>query len=404
MRPASRIFAAIGIFALVAGSLLVLGYGPGSAGARAEGGVVLLAFSLACWFLAALLRPQGARELDGLHLPGEDEPEHEGEIHLPGPSWYPVLYSVAGVLLVVGLVTRYEIAVAGGVLVVLASIGWGVESVREYRREIAHALPEPRIDPEVVAAAHRVQAFAHAHHGAEAVVQHVGNGKAEIAVVGHDGAWGSIAVRDVAAARAAVPLAGVTMHETWPAGTGARIAPDPDLWQRMAGHEAPRLPHGPRDGETQVGARIFLPIGVFAVVASLLFWIGNGDLDGSTVQGGFILAVFALTCWFLFVALRNARGSVDDLRYAGEDDVAPEPTEPEPPVDLATLHLPGPSIWPAAFSVAGTLVVLGLIFQLTLTVAGIGLLVLCAVGWGIESVREYRGSISGGHGHAASDH
>ncbi|HVE97722.1 MAG TPA: hypothetical protein VNA12_00900 [Mycobacteriales bacterium] len=407
MRTASRVFLVLGLFGLVASLLHGSGYLSGDRNVReaVQGVTILAAFAIACVFLAVLLRPQGARELDGLHLPADGH--HDGEIHLPGPSIFPALYGVAGLVLFVGLVLHHTVAVVGLVLVVLVTVGWARESVADYRREIAHATDEPTYDERTVAAAHRVQAFARAHHGAEAVVQHLGRQHAEIALVGRDGAWGSVTAHDVAEARTAVALAGVALHESWPAGLGLRIRPDADHWQRMGGAEPWHPPHrvrGPRDGTTQTGAKIFVGIGTFGVCAALLYltgFIGERVRDG--VQGATILGSFAIACFYLFVMLRNARGEADDLPWADEHGVSREPTQPDPPVDLATLHLPGPSLMPALYSVAATLLVLGLVFHHGLALAGLALVVLTTVGWGVESVREYRQTVLGGHGHGAHD-
>jgi len=78
------------------------------------------------------------------------------------------------------------------------------------------------------------------------------------------------------------------------------------------------------------------------------------------------------------------------------------PSKPDPPIDLETLHLPGPSWWPAFFSVAAGLLVFGLVFSGPMAIVGVVGLVVCTVGWAIESVHEYRQSISGQH-HGAAD-
>ena len=409
MRSASRIFAAIGVFAVVAALTLTLGYaGNGSSGGiPVQAALILGCFALACFYLSVSLRPQGIRELDGLHLPSHEE--EQGEIHLPGPSLFPALYGLVGGVLLIGLIFKYEVAIAGVVGLVVVTVGWARESVADYRREIAHTPhgADELYSEGAITAAHKVQAFARAHHGADAVVHHIGNGRGQIAIVGKDGKWGSVTTYDVDDARTAVRLAGVTLHDSWTSSLGAGIGSDPDHWNRMAGEAAPRVHHGPRDGTTQVAARIFLPIGVFGLIAGLLLFLGYGDdAKGAKLQGGLILATFALACTYLFIALRGAKGSPDDHVYADASGVTLEPTVPDPPVDLETLHLPGPSIWPAAYSVAAVLLVVGLVMDYTVALAGVVGLVACTVGWGVESVKEYRATL-GGHstaGHGAVDH
>jgi len=408
VRSAARIFLFIGIFGLVAGVLYGSGYLDDDRNVRdgAQGVSILVAFAIACFYLAFLLKPQGARELDGLHLSAHDE-HGDGEIHLPGPSIYPALYGVAGMVLVIGLVLHYAVALAGGLLLVLVTVGWAMESVKDYRREIAHHVEEVEFDPRTLDTAHRVQTFSRAHHGAQAVVQHLGKGRAEIALVGADGVWGAVTAHDVAEARTAVGLAGVTLHESWPPGLGLKVRPDEEHWQRMAGAEpwqSPQRVRGPRDGTTQVGAKIFVGISAFAVFAVSLYMTGYvGDRVREGVQGLTILGSFAIACFYLFLSLRHARGEADDLPWSDEHGVSREPTQPDPPIDLATLHLPGPSLMPALYSVAAALLVIGLVFDHGLALAGLGLIVLTTIGWGVESVREYRQTVLGAHGHGAHD-
>jgi len=404
VRTASKVFGFIGIFGLLAAVAFFSGY---RSKEGTQGAFLLITFAIACGFLFLLLRPQGARELDGLHLPEPEHHEGDGEIHLPGPSIYPALYGVAGLVLFLGLVLHYTVALVGLGLVVAVTVGWARESVKDYRREVAHAVEEVTYDPRTIKAARAVQAFAHAHHGAQATVAHLGQGRAEIAMVGQDGRWGNLAVYDVAAARTAVALAGVTLHDSWPQGLGLSVKPDEDHWQRMAGAEpwkSPQRLRGPRDGTTQTGAKIFVGIAVFAVVAVSLFMTGYvGDKVRDGVQGLTILSSFAIACFFLFIMLRNARGEADDLPWSDENGVSREPTEPDPPIDLETLHLPGPSLMPAFYSIAAAMLVFGLVFNTGLALVGLALVVLTTIGWGIESVREYRQTVLSGPGHGAHD-
>lgn len=398
MRTASRVFFAIGLFALIADVIF-------ASGARwhltklPQGPVILTFFMVACFYISLLMRRQGAIELDGLALP-EPEGAHDEEIHLPGPSWWPAAYGVAGFTLVWGLVFKPAVLIAGIVLLVLTTIGWGLESVRDYRREIAHAKPHGPLPPvPAIELAHEIVAFRRLHGGADAVVQHLGRGGAEVVLVGADGAWGSLVARDVALARTAAELAGTTLHTSWPSGLGARVRTGEEQWRAMGGEGAFSAATGheaPRDGATQIAAKVFLSLGIFAVFADLLFAVTN-RFHRANAQGMAILTAFGLANFFLYVGLKNAKARPEDRAYAGEDDVTIEPQAPPPPVDLATLHLPGPSWWPAFFAPALGCLVWGLVFSRTALLVGVGLTVLCCIGWGVESVREYRQQIAGHH-------
>lgn len=151
----------------------------------------------------------------------------------------------------------------------------------------------------------------------------------------------------------------------------------------------------------RTASRVFFWIGIFGLLAATGFAAAS-RFSFDNAQGIAILTAFALANYYLYLGLKNAKARPEDAAYAGEDYVTLEPELPEPPVDLETLHLPGPSWWPAFFSVAFGVLVFGLVFDTRLLVAGVVGLVVCCVGWGIESVHEYRQSISGQH-HGAAD-
>lgn len=402
MRSASKVFKGIGIFATFAAVLFAAASRFGFD--NLQGVLVLGLFAFSCLYLGRALGRDA--DLDDLALPGAHAHEEGEEIHLPGPSWYPAFYGVTLPVLLFGLVLHsWPLTIAGVVLTVLVTIGWGLESVKEYRREIAHHKPVVLPEQGALDLAHQVVAFRRDHGGADAVVQHLGRGAAEIVLVGKDGAWGSLVARDVAQAREACALAQTDLHVGWPSGLGARVRTGEDQWREMGGERPFESASGhdaPRDGTTQVAARVFLGLGIFAIFATLLFAAAS-RFSFDNLQGVAILAAFSGSCYYLYLGLKNAKARPEDAAYAGEDYVTLEPVEPDPPVDLETLHLPGPSWWPAAFSVAAFVLVLGLVFHSLAGVgAGVLLLVVCCVGWGIESVHEYRQQISGQH-HGAAD-
>ncbi|HEV2890072.1 MAG TPA: cytochrome c oxidase subunit 4 [Frankiaceae bacterium] len=401
MRAASKVFRGIGIFATIAAILFAAA--SRFAFDNLQGAVVLGLFAFANHYLANALGRDA--DVDELRLPVEEAHEDE-EIHLPGPSWFPAFYGVTLPVLFFGLVFHaLPVIVAGVVLTVLVTIGWARESVKDYRREIAHHKPGPVLpDEATMELARQVLAFRRDHGGADSVVQHIGRGAGEIVLVGRDGAWGNLVVRDVEQAREACALADTDLHPAWPSGLGSRVRTGPDQWIEMggertfeaAGHDAPR------DGTTQVAARVFLGLSMFAAFAALLYSAAS-RFSFDNLQGTAILTAFAGACYYLYLGLKNAKARPEDAAYVGEEYVTLEPEVPDPPIDLETLHLPGPSWWPAAFSIALGVLVWGLVFHSVIaTIGGILLLVVCCVGWGIESVHEYRQQISGQH-HGAAD-
>jgi hypothetical protein len=409
VRTASKVFGAIGIFAVAAAVLFMISGGTETR--TMQGALVLLLFGLANGYLWRTLGQHGRAETDGLVVPGAaslDEVQHNdpASLHLPGPSIFPAIYSVAAGLILVGLLTSYAVVIAGVVLFVVASVGWGVEAVKEYRYAQEHGGHDDHhgdVDPHAATIAHRISAFRTTHGGATASLQHVGRGSGRIVLVGADGEWGEVFVKDVAHSAEACSLAGVECSESWPTGLGARMRNTPEFWERMGAH-APAAPHGPRDGYLQVGARVFLAIAIFAFGAAALF-ITSGRGRASSGQGSLILAMFGIANVYLFIFMRNARGGADDHKYAAPSGIAAEPLEPEPAMDPDDIHLPGPSVWPAVFSVAAGAVLIGLISSTLVTFIGLGLFVLAAIGWTVQAVAEYRLALAGGHaGHGGGEH
>jgi Cytochrome c oxidase subunit IV len=70
---------------------------------------------------------------DEIHV-SDPEAEEAGEaIHLPGPSYQPVVLAFGLTLAITGVVLFPIVAVIGGVIALVALIGW----IRDTRREIS---------------------------------------------------------------------------------------------------------------------------------------------------------------------------------------------------------------------------------------------------------------------------
>jgi hypothetical protein len=61
-------------------------------------------------------------------------PQPTEEIHLPDPSYLPVLVALGTTLVLVGIVTLWPVAAIGGVTVVVAIARW----IRQARDEMSH--------------------------------------------------------------------------------------------------------------------------------------------------------------------------------------------------------------------------------------------------------------------------
>jgi hypothetical protein len=70
---------------------------------------------------------------DEVHV-SDPEAEEAGEaIHLPGPSYQPVVLAFGLTLAITGVVLFPIVAIIGGVITLVALIGW----IRDTRREIS---------------------------------------------------------------------------------------------------------------------------------------------------------------------------------------------------------------------------------------------------------------------------
>ena len=68
------------------------------------------------------------------HVPGDEvAPRPTEELHLPGPSYLPVVVAFGVTLALVGVVISYLILVIGLIITLAASVRW----VRETREEMA---------------------------------------------------------------------------------------------------------------------------------------------------------------------------------------------------------------------------------------------------------------------------
>jgi hypothetical protein len=70
---------------------------------------------------------------DRIERPEEPVPPAGEPVHLPGPSYLPVLTAAGISLAIVGVVINYVLTVIGAVIAVIAIVRW----VRETREEIA---------------------------------------------------------------------------------------------------------------------------------------------------------------------------------------------------------------------------------------------------------------------------
>ncbi len=220
MRPIVRLLSAVAALAFTVGL-------PWAYAARdAENPTVpvaLLAVGTLATLLATALYTWREVRPDGLVLP-------EGVDRLPAPAWWAPV-GVAGLAdLAAGPLVSLPVAVLGLVLTCVALIELG----RRLQRGPGG------LDRGVVRAAREIQAFGARHAvggdaSVEGVIEHVARGGTRIVLVGRDGEFGDQFLAMPEQAARAAELAGMTVHEKFPAGLISRMRTGPYEWKRMAG-------------------------------------------------------------------------------------------------------------------------------------------------------------------------
>jgi hypothetical protein len=71
-------------------------------------------------------QPETLTQSGGHEVAAHHEGEGEVHIHLPGPSYWPILLAASMVLAVSGLMINIEIAGVGLLLAFIFGIGWGM--------------------------------------------------------------------------------------------------------------------------------------------------------------------------------------------------------------------------------------------------------------------------------------
>jgi len=143
---AARLFFLMGVFGLVAGGTY-LGWNWGHPEMAGVG--LLLAFFIACLFIGAVLWSASASNkrrsaAPDTGLPGSAHPtrgarDEHGNMHVIPPSIAPAIYSLAGALLLAGIVYRNQVKGSGPVGVALGAVLFVTATVVWYRATSADA-------------------------------------------------------------------------------------------------------------------------------------------------------------------------------------------------------------------------------------------------------------------------
>ena len=66
-------------------------------------------------------------EAEGQPITGPEPHVDPKTIHMPSPSYWPVIVAAGVALMAGGLLTHYGVSFAGGIIVFLGVVGWGNE-------------------------------------------------------------------------------------------------------------------------------------------------------------------------------------------------------------------------------------------------------------------------------------
>jgi hypothetical protein len=130
MRVTMRIVLGLAIFVLVAGAVYYV------SADEWRGSVMLIVLGIAFVYLTLVFR--GALRRASVPAPSETMEEEVAEPHV-GPTIWPFVFSLAAVLLVVGLVGLHWMVIPGVILLVGAAAGWFFDIKHQWHPGELHA-------------------------------------------------------------------------------------------------------------------------------------------------------------------------------------------------------------------------------------------------------------------------
>jgi len=157
----------------------------------------------------------------------------------------------------------------------------------------------------------------------------------------------------------------------------------------------------------RVGGVLFMALGLFVLVAGIVYGIWGTELAG-TVYLCVLGVAFMYLARVLLHAARDEPAVTEDPNAAspagghgGEESLSREALEPVPVV----AHASPPAITPLFFAIAGALVVTGLVFTRWLVIIGALVLGIVAIAWFLETApRRHVQGHGDGDEHGASGH
>jgi plastocyanin len=137
------VFAAFGAFALFLGIVFE--------GPLLIAGVTVLILTLLVWGAESIRIYDHELGATAAQLPAVVHAGPPPGVHMPGPSFRPLLAAIGAAMLLAGLVFEGWVLAAGVIVLILTLVGWGIDAVAEYRKteeadDTGHLenLPDPR--------------------------------------------------------------------------------------------------------------------------------------------------------------------------------------------------------------------------------------------------------------------
>jgi membrane protein implicated in regulation of membrane protease activity len=154
----------------------------------------------------------------------------------------------------------------------------------------------------------------------------------------------------------------------------------------------------------KVGGILFIVLGIFVLTAGIVYGIWGYELAGTfylTVLG---VAFMYLAHVLLHAAKEEPRETEDEYATVPGDEagghgtqaLSREALEPVP----VTAHASPPALTPFLFAVAGTFIMLGLVFTKWLVIVGAIIVASVAIAWLLETAPRRTSAVHGEHGEA----
>ncbi len=140
-------------------------------------------------------------------------------------------------------------------------------------------------------------------------------------------------------------------------------------------------------------SRLFLALSAFLLVSLIIYFWHAREYEGVVLSITVALGALLIGGWGSSVVRRSAQ---EAAQPAAEPDVPPRPAQMD---EVDEPHV-GPTIWPLVFAISAVGIVVGLVGNRWVLVAGGALFVAAAIGWVVDVHHQWHHHF-GSHGDAA---